>query len=212
MNLLFVGDIHGSFLWFKERVVDAWPNHQIIQVGDFGIGFPHTKIVPNFGVNVHFIRGNHDNPEIAKKHPNYLGDYGYNEELGVFYVGGGDSIDKFMRIEGISWWRDEELSIAELTDCLDLYDKIRPQIVVTHDCPTSIRNIFLKVGKDEQNGTRTNQALQQMFEIHHPQLWVFGHHHANITIETGGTLFRCIHIKDLMVVNETTLNRYKERS
>ena len=40
--------------------------------------------------------------------------------------------------------------------------------------------------------TRTGLLLQEMFDLHPPRLWVFGHYHVDRRLELGGTLFRCL--------------------
>ena len=40
--------------------------------------------------------------------------------------------------------------------------------------------------------TRTNAALQRMFEAHQPDRWVFGHYHTRWDAKLNGTRFTCL--------------------
>lgn len=190
--MILVGDIHGKFN-ILQNIIEK-NKGMIIQLGDLGIGFPERKINPVFFIDQNapytldsqsyfeysktrfrFIAGNHDNPEVCKKHKNYLGDYGIFKDL--FYVSGAWSIDQQYRKEGMDWWKDEELSIKQLEDMLDLYEKTKPEIVITHDCPFRI----LKLLYSQVISTRTGQALDAMLDIHIPNFWYFAHHHKSFT-------------------------------
>lgn len=189
-DITFIGDVHGKWTPYR-RLLKQFDT--TVQVGDMGFGFPgwektDPKKFREEG-NHYFIRGNHDSPDIIRKYPNYLGDFGYNEELGIFYVGGANSIDRAWRTEGSSWWSDEELSYKQFQDVLDLYRKVRPKVVVTHDCPKHIQ-MFLVSHHDENS--RTNGALQMMVEEHQPDVWVFGHHHKWFHTRVYGTRFQCV--------------------
>jgi predicted phosphodiesterase len=193
MQQLFLGDIHGQFHRIEstlrrfEKVPD-WKN--LYQVGDFGLGFQHPDREPKFmGERVHFIRGNHDDPKRCGAHPNYLGDYGYQK--GIFYVGGAWSIDWACRMIGRDWWPDEELSLPQLNNAIELYRKIKPKVVMSHTCPESIVGL-LSGSHKIYSGQRTEAALQSMLDIHRPETWVFGHWHFPFDRVIGGTRFVCL--------------------
>lgn len=144
----FIGDVHGKVIEFQnmlERRIlpDSEEGEPIIQVGDMGAGF---VTVPRYHPNVRWIRGNHDDPQESRKHPNYIGlkDYGYNEQHKLFWLAGAWSIDKDIRLwrmrngGAVQWWPDEELSQPELDEALALYIEKKPEIVVSHEAPASI--------------------------------------------------------------------------
>lgn len=204
--MILIGDVHGQFDWY-QMIVKAMPDDITVQVGDMGM-FPGPRtegFIDSFSQYFaktnkdFFIRGNHDCPAICKEQPNYLGDYGIFGADGkeIFFVSGAWSIDYMMRTSGVSWWEDEELSIASLNRAIEQFSMLRPRYVVTHDAPeevalallnrfdeTSMRNRIIK--------TRTGQALQAMLEIHSPEKWFFGHHHTNWKKQIRGCDFRCI--------------------
>jgi hypothetical protein len=226
--LIFVGDVHGKtkqleqYLWSPERI-----GKRVFQLGDMGIGFKGVTLREFSPKYFLWIRGNHDAPDWCRQHPNYAGDYGYLPEDKLFFLGGAWSIDWKWRVEGISWWHDEELSIEELNKAHQIYIDSKPEIVATHEAPTAaalemLNNLVLAKrteagytdstlakGEDYEYykaklgcaNTRTSQALQQMFEIHQPKHWVFGHYHVRKDFTINGTQFHCLPELDTLEIN-----------
>lgn len=178
----FIGDVHGEYEKYWE-IVDSCP--ESIQVGDMGAGFRKLPKVP---LTHRFIRGNHDSPEVCKKSLNWIPD-GFHEN-GLMAVGGAWSIDWRTRIVGVSWWVEEELTIREFSGIIDKYENVRPEVMVTHDCPTIVASQLVSL--HQQDSSRTRQAFDTMFEIHKPKLWIFGHHHMNARGIVRDTEFICL--------------------
>ena len=108
-----------------------------------------------------------------------------------FYIRGAESVDKQWRVEGVSWWKEEELSYRQAKDAIELYASYKPDIMLTHDCPSSALLFFITNPlKDEIS--ITNNILHECFKIHKPKNWYFGHHHIDKEVEYKGTKFRCI--------------------
>jgi predicted phosphodiesterase len=192
MIITFVGDVHGHFSEFLAMCNLYKDSDYIIQVGDVGFGFRDTLEYSNIELpqNVKFIRGNHDDPAICRKHPNYLGEFGYNKDVNLFYISGAYSIDKAWRVPGVSWWDEEELSYNNLQNVAELWSTVKPDVVVTHDCPKSIQSILVSHHHADDN--RTNGALEFLFNEHKPKFWVFGHHHVYKRDKVLGTTFQCL--------------------
>lgn len=205
-KILLVGDIHGKVPRLLA-IANQNKDKSVIQLGDFGFGFMKIGELPT---NLRMIRGNHDAPEAARKHPNYLGDYGtfmLNDKK-VFFLGGAYSIDYAWRTPGESWWEDEELSYPELEQAFEKYKAYKPDIVLTHEAPRSIvpeildRFVIGKLGNRDYKApcadSRTSQSLQKMWEEHQPEQWYFGHYHINgvwVTkprLEANNTTFQCL--------------------
>ncbi len=172
LRMLFIGDVHGLFPQYQS-IIDGTPD-DTCQLGDMGLGFGRSW-PEKFPTKDRFIRGNHDNPAICRRHPNYLGEYGIIPEISLFYLSGAWSIDQLLRTAGIDWWADEQLYKSDLDSAVALYTQVKPSFVVTHDCPTSVRKTMFK-GRPAFN-TRTDVALQEMLDAHVPTTWLFGHHH-----------------------------------
>lgn len=175
----FIGDVHGYYKTYTKIISEA---EKSIQVGDMGVGFVE---IPEINLNHRFIRGNHDNPFLCTKHSNCIKDGTFEDEM--FFLGGAWSIDWEDRILGISWWEGEELSVPELQKCIDKYVECKPEIMVTHDCPTVMAQ---KLNSHrEWDKSKTRQALDRMFEAHKPEVWVHGHHHIYKQVMIKGTRF-----------------------
>ena len=199
-TLRIIGDVHGKFKPYRNIIRDAPFS---IQVGDMGVGFRgyrHGELVhltnPPFDAMSEgrhlFIRGNHDNPEVCKRQRYWIPDGSTVD--GVYCLGGAVSIDRAYRTEGLDWWPDEELSYAELEAHIDAYAAIKPDVVITHDCPQSIANEILAAFnmRKIEDGSRTRVALERMLAIHQPRLWFFGHWHVSLRFQRGRTTFQCL--------------------
>ena len=179
-NYWFIGDVHGNIAEYQKAIKDIReqdPNAITIQVGDIGIG---EYDLPQMGPKDFFIQGNHDSIKACQKHPNFLGKFGYKH--GVFYMGGAAS-------KGIGF-NGEELSESELHEAVLLYKHVRPEIVVTHDAPETIRGEFGAWGKPKDS--RTCKALEEMWQYHNPNVWAFGHFHWGRQDNIEGTEFICV--------------------
>lgn len=202
-----IGDIHGKIYDYRSyalvsgiRARHIVEPERSIQVGDFGIGFfsPfwHDKEVEwqKEHTQHRFIRGNHDDPDMCKTMPGYIEDG--TVENDVMFVGGAWSIDHGWRTPGVDWWPNEELSQQELEGMINKYEKVKPRVMITHDCPTEAAwHMFISKGDcfpGPQIKTRTGEAFQAMFEMHKPELWFFGHWHNTRKMNIEGTEFQCL--------------------
>lgn len=182
-----IGDVHGQLTRYLDIIACS---DYSIQLGDFCINFSEKEL-PFCHANRHkFIRGNHDNPELAKSHPAYLGDYGIWN--GIFFLSGTNSYDACVRTIGVNLWENEELSLGELAKAIELYQEFKPSFVVTHDCP---QMLVEKFGiRNEGSRTKTRAALQVMFESWKPDFWFFGHHHRSMSLMVKTCRFTCLNI------------------
>ena len=199
--MFFIGDVHGDIDTYKSLLRDM---DYSIQVGDLGIGFPLVPDLDLVHKNHKFIRGNHDNPDVARNHPNYLGDYGYIKEAELFYISGAWSIDAQYRAPGITWWTDEQLSTEEFGKARKLFIKTKPKIVVSHDGPEDIAgDIILERSPFKGMGiikNRTMSELNIMLSFHKPDIWIFGHHHTNYRKKLDKTDFICLDIMEVFEI------------
>lgn len=183
--LRIISDIHGNW---RTHLRIAQGCEYSIQLGDLGFNYDYLSVLDP--QRHRWIGGNHDNYDIISENQHNLGDFGTWSvpDFGdIFFIRGGFSIDaKYRNHFGPrkSWWAEEELSYEQLSKAIDLYQEIKPLIVVSHECPLNIvrhvtnPRVALSFGFPEPIiKTRTNQALQAMVEIHTPRFWVFGHFH-----------------------------------
>ncbi len=149
-EIIFVGDIHGCFENFLERLEKyGISNSKIIQVGDFGIGFKNQEEdekklnnINNFlkksNNHLYVIRGNHDNPFYFKgqhilSNLSLLEDYSFLEinGLNILFIGGAISIDRCVRMVNFNYFLDEEFKLE-----INKLNQIKNcDIVVTHSAP-----------------------------------------------------------------------------
>lgn len=200
--LRFIGDVHGfSDDYLKLAQESEWS----IQLGDLDLG-GYSYLNDHLDPKKHFVlAGNHDNYEskdgvFINQTPHFLGDFGRLEIpaiSNIFFVRGGRSIDASYRIKDIEYWTEEELSYTQCIQTLDLYEKEKPKIVISHECPESIIP-YVSFGKtwngEPISPSNTAKLLQSMLEIHEPELWIFGHHHIEFNQKILNTKFICVDI------------------
>lgn len=191
MKVTFIGDVHGKYEPFKRILNNL--DGDVIQLGDLGVGFNDSELPNTF----RFIHGNHDNPELCADMPQFLGRYGMLYDK-VMFASGAYSIDKHYRTVGVSWWEDEELHIREMYGAIELYEKVKPDIMITHDCPLSVydRMVSRHITKNS-----TADFLQALLEIHQPKKWIFGHHHISKGFRVGVTEFTCVGELDTLTID-----------
>jgi predicted phosphodiesterase len=198
MKIRIIGDVHGKFYAYKEKIKDV---EYSIQLGDFGFAKEWYLLVTNkIDPERHkIIPGNHDDYKGLREQ--YLFDKKYGEidfyGFKFFFVQGAWSIDWSYRVAGISWWEEEQLPYPILMDAIAEYEQVKPDIMITHECPKiGIENIFNKPFKSDGTGNRTAVALSQMFEIHKPKIWIYGHWHQTRIDNLLGTEFVCLNELD----------------
>lgn len=193
MSIWAIGDVHGKIQSYEKLLkfihktdVDAYT----FQVGDMGMGFSDSvsPVVPTD--RDFWITGNHDNCDVCTKINGYLGDFGWKEILGqkIFWIRGAMSTDKEHRTPDVTWWANEELSYGKLQMAIDLYIEVKPDIVVSHDCPKQFRQDHFQY----REWGLTVDALGVMLEKHSPKTWAFGHHHRSVDKQVFGTRFVCL--------------------
>jgi len=199
--MFFIGDTHGEWESYSDWL-EIFEERPSIQVGDFGIGF-NSDIPDKWNLQHKFIRGNHDNPTLCRAHPNYLGEYGVTED-GIFFVSGAHSIDLERRktetmfgLAPTQWWKDEEIAESEFEKILKLYEDTKPKIVVSHDCPSEIRDERIIKGKKSYRNKTSDGLLSAMFKSHSPELWVFGHYHESLEFIIDNTRFKCLRPREV---------------
>lgn len=191
-----IGDVHAKYGAYKKLIKD---NRDTIQIGDLGLGFrrwPHGEYLTNppydemVKVNAMFIRGNHDNPGTCRNNTQWIEDG--HIEGDVMFIGGAFSIDYMFRYNGFSWWDDEQCSPEEFLKFFEEYQKVKPRMMITHDCPKEIVKYIHNSEKVDLPPSLTNMMFDNFWQAHQPDLWVFGHHHNSFDQVMNGTRFVCL--------------------
>ena len=207
-KMLLIGDIHGKWEEYSKALEIYMPERSV-QLGDFGIGFPNEGedrleqvryAMDNFGGDNRYIRGNHDNPASCVADPRWIHDATFEEDTGIFYLGGAWSIDHAWRTEGQTWWPDEELSMDALYSAIDVYEAAKPRVVLTHECPEDIIGYMCPWYRREF-ASRTRDALGSMWSIYKPEKWGFGHWHSSVQRTVDGCQFTCLNELETMVID-----------
>ena len=189
--ITLIGDVHGKYEHYHKIVRQTERHPYTLQIGDFGFKYDTLK---NVDSTRHLILpGNHDNYDTCYNHSNFLGDYGCTSlnRIDFFYYRGAYSIDRQYRTIGIDWWDNEEVKIENFMNARELYRDIKPEVMITHDCPQDIALQMLKPGQRVYENI-TSWALQELYNIHQPKLWFFGHWHQSMKIQHGNTQFICL--------------------
>jgi hypothetical protein len=196
-----IGDVHGHY---DDYVAIAKEAEYTLQLGDLGFEYDCLKKLDPDRHKV--LAGNHENYDkwgttkfIHMQTGHWLGDFGVHTvpEFGeIFFVRGGFSIDFMYRKEGRDWFRnDEELSMSQMYEALQLYIDTKPEFMFSHECPGELANAAW--GDFYWDGvlvrpSKTAQLLEKMWSAHSPKYWFFGHHHKAITTLLRGTTFCCV--------------------
>jgi hypothetical protein len=92
-------------------------------------------------------------------------------------MGGASSIDKYLRTEGKTWWKEELPSVDEINEAIDNLEKYNWSVdyVITH---TTSRNILRRMGFTQENNILNSffNMLEEDLSFKH---WYFGHFHGD---------------------------------
>jgi hypothetical protein len=194
MKIKLIGDIHQSSTYFHT---DYIPENSI-QVGD--LGFDYSFFAKNsFGIpkgKRFFIDGNHDFFPVL----NINADAPYRVTTGLYhiprgfvsdktlFIGGANSIDKYLRTEGRDWWPEECLSLIQFERIMNIDQEIHT--IVAHDCPLFI---YPELGIKDAKSSHA-YALEEIFKKFKPKQYICGHHHQNKEVNLDGCKFNILGI------------------
>ena len=107
----------------------------------------------------------------------------------IYYMA--DSVDKFRRTEGLSWWKEEAITDNDISK-IDLghYD-----YVLSHCCPTSVFNEYKPylctlgniIDDNDPNFHISDNKLEQVLGFITFNHWYFGHYHVDIHLNEDFT-------------------------
>jgi len=206
--LRLIGDVHGQM---TEYLASAKEAEYSIQLGDLNFYYDHLAELSPERHKV--LGGNHDNYEKIEgrfffQTPHFLGDFGVHSVPTVpdiFFVRGGNSIDKKNRMVGYDWWPEEELSHLQLNEALNLYLHVKPDFVISHESPASVIDYVSTLRHWEGEPifpSMTSRLLEEMLAVHRPKYWIFGHHHRDFYKKIDGTNFFCLNILSYLDISE----------
>lgn len=203
-EILVVGDIHGDFGPLNALIARRKPQI-VLACGDFGY-WPKwegkKRVIKAGKTKVYFCDGNHEdhwslrqliNNEIF---PNVFymkrgSVLTLEDGRNILFVGGAQSIDKYIRKEGVDWFREEEIMPEDLDKMPDANTKI--DIVISHTCPDEILSQLPNVYNVEAVDW-SRKALSHVFQRFRPSLWYFGHFHLYKSFYARGCRWTCLNM------------------
>lgn len=219
-HVVLVGDVHGRFsdeLYSLFGVISELPKSvkpgSIIILGDVGLGFSVSgtalfdicmdtcEALGELGWHVYLIRGNHDNPKCwetpDREYVTFVKDNSVIEINGLRYyvTGGGTSIDRFNRIEGRSWWKDESLvvpSIQELRTLEPIHGILSHVGPPPPDLPSHLLDYFKVRDPNLETDLELERIQIDRLTALRPKVWYFGHYHVTRTFEYKGIECRAL--------------------
>lgn len=220
---VLLGDTHSLERTF--HIVQRKPNLDnldIIFLGDGGEGFcgrEHDEVYlkrtsdecKKRNIFLYVIRGNHSNPEVWKrgyKFDNVLLVQDYTEAKfpngkTALLVGGGISIDRSARREGLDYWTDEITQYIKQAKQFDF--------LFSHDCPdyfnhsteslwSSPYQAFLRDDADLfEDAQNQRNVLGKIVKDVQCKFVASGHFHRSIIEEKFGIKYQCLNIEELFL-------------
>lgn len=215
------GDMHGQEDRFSERAIKKLKEGDtLIVCGDFGFvwdGSPkENKFLEYLGsrkFNVVFVDGTHENYDLLNKcrmtvwkggkvhrvSGNLLhlmrGQIFTIEGKKIFTFGGGESLDRDMRVEHETWWRDEMPIPSEMEEGAQVLDEAGGEIdyIITHEPPSLVKSTLLLRSGDADRTNKLNGYFEQINRECKFKHWYFGSMHEDRRVTPVHTaLFRDI--------------------
>lgn len=222
------GDLHGDELaWIKYVDPLLHTGDTVIVPGDFGVGMMHGPMseecfydwIKAKPYTVAFVDGNHEcfdklnalpaaqwhGGRVHFLRPNLIhlmhGEVFEIEDKRVFVFGGGYSLDRARRQEGVSWWPEELPSEAEYQNAeahlRALREKNQPEdYIITHTAPSDAISYLSHiprygVRRDVTEDWELVSFLDRVASAWSPRKWYFGHYH--VDAELWGNQIALLH-------------------
>lgn len=195
-KLLIIGDVHGKIDNY-QKILQQNEYDYSFQLGDFGFKKHHDWHLKNIDNNKNkIIFGNHEWwPYINNKHS--CGYFTHIPNQNIITIAGAYSIDNYKRILGKDYFKEEEMNFQMQNELIDYYSLIKPNIILSHECPQFIRNNCFNISEY----STTSRLLNELFHIHKPKLWIFGHHHKSLNTVFNDVNFICLNSLETMILD-----------
>lgn len=204
------GDMHGDLERLYDKEFRKLKRGDVLIVcGDFGFIFDNSKlekqVVKFFAKRkfiTAFVEGTHDNLDkinrcretvwkggkVHRIKGNLLhlirGQIFNIEGNRYFTFGGGESIDKDMRVAQGFWWRQEEPTPAEMAAGALVLDEAgcKVDFIITHEPPSRVKSAILLRRGDKDNVNKLNGYLEEIGRSCTYRHWYFGSLHEDRVI------------------------------
>lgn len=215
-HFYITGDTHrNQYKWVEQIEPILSPADKILVCGDFGVGFWNGRywteemfydFLEKQKYSVLFTDGNHEDFPKLYNYPVEIWNGGRVHKIrknvihlmrgeiysidghSIFVMGGGYSIDKYRRTEGISWW-SQEMPSEEYQNALSNLKQVNYQVdyIITHTAPSetvyylsTLRHLGIK-----NNVTEELPLTTFLDNVQHKVLyrhWYFGHFHVDVEL------------------------------
>lgn len=218
-KIILTGDTHADvsrILFIDDN--EMTKDDVVIILGDFGVIWKENdsmtkKVLQMLGekkFTTAFLDGNHENfIEIARLEKKAFWNEGkvgilphgiihllrgeiYNINGKIIGVcGGANSVDLWHRTEGVSWWREEEITDKDVSNFEANLKGNKIDIMLSHDAPASlIPLVKLFSGINDGEISNSQKQLEKINQIADIDKWYFGHWHINKKIDDK---FECLY-------------------
>ena len=199
------GDMHGEEERLYSRSMKKLSEGDtLIVCGDFGFVWDGSakekKILEYLGsrkYNVCFIDGTHENFDLLEKCRMTVWNGGKVHRVSgnlfhmmrgqiftiegyrIFTFGGGESTDREMRTEHISWWKEEMPTPAELEEGAKAIDEVDCDVdfIITHEPPSIVKSTMLLRAGETDSVNKLNGYFEQLNRVYKFKHWYFGSMH-----------------------------------
>ena len=208
--IYITGDTHGYYNDMMRRFaqVGVSEGDTVIICGDFGFvwscGSEHEfnlKQLAKEKNTILFVDGNHENFDLLETYPvvEYCGGKAHKIAENIYHLmrgqvfeiagkkcftfGGAYSIDKYMRTEGYSWWKQEIPTSEEYDEAAKNLEKAGYKVdyVITHTIPESM---IYRIGKTpDSHDAELTGYLEWLYRKLDHKMWFAGHWHMNLSYE-----------------------------
>jgi len=221
--IYITGDTHGNIdfekleKYFNKKNVSR--EDYLIILGDAGIIWSEKD---NFiykylclGLTIFFIDGNHENFNLLNKYQivaknnakcHMIDEYIYHvlrgeilniNNISFLCIGGATSIDKYLRINNISWWADENITDNDINNAIENLKNRNNKVdyVLSHCAPSKI--VMKMFGYVSDNDTDKLEKINNFIVF---EKWYFGHYHEDKEYNK----FKCFY-NDIIRIDTTNI-------
>ena len=230
ITVYITGDMHGDI----ERLYDKEfrklkRGDTLIVCGDFGYiydgGKTEKQVIKFFASRkfvTAFVEGTHDNLDKINHSRTTVWKGGkvhridgnllhlmrgqiFNIEGNTFFTfGGGESIDKDMRVEKNLWWREEEPTPFEMAEGAKTLDerKCKVDYIITHEPPSLVKSAILLKRGNIDRVNKVNGYFEELCRSVDFKQWFFGSLHEDRQITPRHT---CVFSKLIPIDKEQSV-------
>lgn len=213
------GDTHGQIDFYKLHIFasehpELTKDDYLIIAGDFGGVWDSRTLDEDLApyeelpFTVLFVDGNHENFDLLATFPIEEWKGGLVQKLRTniihlmrgqvyeiegktfFTLGGATSIDKFMRQEHLSWWRQEQITDEDMKEARKNLEKhnFKVDYIVTHSCDEKALYLPQMARRPWKKQVYLENAYLSVIEnIADYGHWYFGHYHMDARLTNRKT-------------------------